>query len=756
VRRGLILLLMLLACRPAAASAEAIVTSDLLRLRQVTSIDVARDGLSVVYAVRSVAERGPGAASETEPQAGGGEAQGPEYEYRSHLFVADLRELAATPRQITFGPRQDGGPALSPDGRRIAFVRADAEPWVGVEREVGTAQVWVIDLRGGEARQVTRLKHGADAPRWSPDGRRLLVHGELPMTELDGQPPWDQERPGRAAPAAGSSSVGPAADPKGGAAGVVPRPDGTREEITAWLRHRAERYDPTVINRLHFQGERTLRRGMTFTQLFLVEVDDETAEPRQLTSEHYDHADARFIGSGGAIVYVTSKPATQHPDRVRQRSLWTMDAGGGGHRPLLALEGFALSSPLPSADGALIAFTAEQLDEPAYRVPQLGLVAASGGAGPTWLMPRFEHGVFGFQWLPARSSILFTTAREGGFPLLEISTGLLDPAPLIETVEGVPAGVHAMGAGGGTIVYTLTTPANPCVLRAVDARGDRLVQDLNPWVAQKRLSAPRVAWIKRPDGTRVQWWIMEPTGREPGKKYPLVLEMHGGPSAMWGPGEFTMWHEFQLLCSWGFGVAFANPRGSGGYGSAFLRGNHQNWGEGPAGDVLAALDQAMLEPWVDGERLLLTGGSYAGYLTAWIVAHEKRFKAAVAQRGVYDLETFFGEGNAWELVPWAMGGFPWDGRYRPIIDRESPFTYVNRIQTPLLIMHASQDLRTGVSQSEMMYRALKALGRPVEYVRYPDADHDLSRTGDPSQRMDRLNRIIEFFERFVDNPRPAP
>ncbi len=142
--------------------------------------------------------------------------------------------------------------------------------------------------------------------------------------------------------------------------------------------------------------------------------------------------------------------------------------------------------------------------------------------------------------------------------------------------------------------------------------------------------------------------------------------------------------------------------------------------------------------------------------SAWIVGHDHRFSAAVAQRGVYDLETFFGEGNAWRLANWAMGGHPWDRGMRTIYWRESPFTYVNKIRTPLLIMHSSRDLRTGVSQSEMLYRALKELQRPVEYVRYPDAGHDLSRSGDPTQRLDRLNRIIEFFDRHIDNPRPAP
>jgi dipeptidyl aminopeptidase/acylaminoacyl peptidase len=236
--------------------------------------------------------------------------------------------------------------------------------------------------------------------------------------------------------------------------------------------------------------------------------------------------------------------------------------------------------------------------------------------------------------------------------------------------------------------------------------------------------------------------------------------------AMWGPGEATMWHEFQFLAAQGFGIVYANPRGSGGYGHAFKKLNYQDWGEGPAGDVLAAASEAADdERWVDEDRQVVTGGSYAGYLTAWIVAQDDRFKAAVAQRGVYDLTTFLGEGNAWRLVPSHFGGYPWGPRDAmgdlgaepglsadaalELLRRNSPLTYVDRIRTPLLIMHADDDLRTGVIQSEMLYKSLKILGRPVEYVRYPDAGHDLSRTGDPTQRMDRVLRIYEFLARYV-------
>ena len=159
---------------------------------------------------------------------------------------------------------------------------------------------------------------------------------------------------------------------------------------------------------------------------------------------------------------------------------------------------------------------------------------------------------------------------------------------------------------------------------------------------------------------------------------------------------------------------------------------------------------------VDKDRLFLTGGSYAGYLTAWMIGHDQRFKAASAQRGVYDLSTFYGEANAWPLVPEEFGGYPWEPETRKVLDEESPITYVANIHTPFLIIHGSQDFRTGFAQSEMLFRSLKQLNRPVEYVRYPAIGHELTRSGPPLQRMDHMLRIIEFFERYAKNDRPAP
>jgi dipeptidyl aminopeptidase/acylaminoacyl peptidase len=306
---------------------------------------------------------------------------------------------------------------------------------------------------------------------------------------------------------------------------------------------------------------------------------------------------------------------------------------------------------------------------------------------------------------------------------------------------------------GDKLVFVKTEPADPfeLYLSDVDLKNAKRISDFNwDWVQTKQISFPEKKSFVNNKGLTVEYWMMKPVNYEAGKKYPLLLEIHGGPAAMWGPGETSMWHEFQYFCSQGYGVVYCNPRGSGGYGLDFLRANIKDWGTGPTSDVLTALDKTIAEGWADTSKLIVTGGSYAGYLVAWIIAHDHRFKAACSQRGVYDLATFFGEGNAWRLVPNYFGGYPWEPETKAILQRESPITYVQNITTPYIIFHGENDRRTGVTQGEMLYRSLKVLGRPVEYVRHPGATHEITRSGNNRQRMDQMLRTYEFFERWIN------
>ncbi|MBS1834831.1 MAG: S9 family peptidase, partial [Acidobacteria bacterium] len=408
-------------------------------------------------------------------------------------------------------------------------------------------------------------------------------------------------------------------------------------------------------------------------------------------------------------------------------------------------------APRFSDDGRTLYFTAAEADQPGFRQSKLGALDLASKK-ISWLAADWQSSV---QQLTVNGgNVYFSSSWQGSAPLLRLGAD----GKLTRVVDG-PVGVSAFDAAGGRVVYAQVSVPNPHELYVIDRDGrTRQISDLNGWVANRNIVLPEEHWITRPDGMKVQYWVMKPAQMEAGKKYPVVLDMHGGPSAMWGPGEASMWHEFQMFCAWGYGVVYSNPRGSSGYGYEFQRANYKNWGEGPASDVLAAFDEAMQAngAWMDADRQFLTGGSYAGYLPAWIISHDNRFKAAAAQRGVYDLTTFFGEGNAFRLVPGHFGGYPWEPDTRKLLERESPFTYVASIQTPFLILHGSQDLRTGVTQSEMMFKALAQMGRPVEYVRYPNIGHEQTRSGPPLQRMDHMLRIIEFFERYARNGGPLP
>jgi len=269
------------------------------------------------------------------------------------------------------------------------------------------------------------------------------------------------------------------------------------------------------------------------------------------------------------------------------------------------------------------------------------------------------------------------------------------------------------------------------------------------WLQDKIISFPEKYTYKNELGLAVEYWVVKPINFDATKKYPLLLEMHGGPASMWGPGDISMWHEYQYFAAKGYGIVYGNPRGSSGYGDRFLKSNVNDWGPGPSKDVLSYLDQTVHLGWADTTKLLISGGSYAGYLTAWIISHDQRFLAASAQRGVYNFKTFFGEANVWRMVPRYFGGYPWEEQTAKILDEQSPINYVANINTPLLIFHGDADNRTGITQSGMLYRSLKVLGKPVEYLQHPGASHELVRTGDNRQRIDQMLRTWEFFNRYL-------
>jgi len=643
--------------------------------------------------------------------------------------------------QITSGDRNDSALTISPDGSQLAFVRADTKK---------RPQVWVMPLRTpGEPRMVTDLEHGAGSPHWRGDSKALLVSSAIPISKLPGKPDFDLERPGR------DWFDFDRPDPKatGKAHG---RPDGDLRSIRDWLEHNSEHNDPSDLTRINFLGELALNGEMTVSELFRVDLGAE-GKTAQLTSTFRDHNDAVFSPKGDRILFASTPPSNLHPDRLREKTvIWEAAPDGSGEHPFIAQEGYSFRKPQFTPDGKRLILLGVQNDQPTYRQTALAL-CDNDGKSLKWLTPEGEPSV-GMADVSEEGRVYYNTEFHGGEPLhsVDLHTGKIE-----EIVDG-PVGVNAFAAAAGVVVYAQISAADPNELYVMTARGGRssarrLTEINAAWLEDKIVSLPEEHWITRPDGLKVQYWVMRPANAQAGKRYPWVLDIHGGPSAMWGPGEFTMWHEFQIFCSFGYGVVYSNPRGSAGYAYAFQRANFKDWGDGPMGDVMGVVDDAVAhDPAIDKDQLFVTGGSYAGYLTAWIIGHTDRFKAAAALRGVYDLSTFFGEGNAYRLVPEEFGGYPWQPETRKILDEQSPVTYVAKMHTPLLIIHGSSDNRTGIVQGQMLFRALKQMNKPVEYVRYPGAGHEITRSGQPQQRMDHMLRIIEFFERYTKNPAPPP
>lgn len=696
---------------------KAIVASDLMKIATTSWLQISPDGTKAITVVNRKAVKNEN-----------------EYYYTRHLYLLDLTGKDQ-PLQLTFGDRNDGQPQWSPDGKQIAFVRADGEK----------SQIWLLPLSGGEAHAITKADYSAFSPRWSPDGKKILYAASIPFYAIEGKTTWTYERPGREQGDEPNFKNMKADEKKK----ITTSPDGNLQDVRAWLAKNASESNPRVLNRQNIQGELNLQPDENFTHLFLIAASGEE-KAVQLTSGFQNFNNAEWSPDGKKII-CDSKAYTVHPDKERDSDLWIIDVESKQAKQLLHWEGYSISNPQFSPDALSISFFANTTSGRFYSQAIIA-TATANGEKPALLTASLDRDAGQAIWSADSKTIYFVAQIDGDIPLFSVPA----KGGAITKIIGNDSGINDFDVKGDRVVYALTETKNPWEVYtySLKEKSSKQITKLNEgWLSERQLIYPKEFWLTRPDGTKVQYWVMEPVGKKEGVKYPTILNIHGGPSAMWGPGIFSMWHEYQLENSWGYGVVYSNPRGSGGYGDKFKRANFKDWGTSPAGDILASLDEAINNnSWIDKDQLFVEGGSYAGYMVAWIVGHDNRFKAANAQRGVYDLSTFMGEGNAWRLVPDHFGGYPWEKETKQLLDFNSPLTYVNSINTPLLIIHGDQDLRTGVIQSETLYKSLKILNKPVEYIRYPKEGHELTRSGNPGRMMDHLLRVIEFFERYAKHP----
>jgi len=715
MRKTVALLSILFACIFASAqnTRDPVKVTDLLKIKSIGGVTLNNDGSKAAFTVTVI-----------EPD---GDTKW-EYKYVNQIWLAATDGSA--PRQIT-GKESSSQPAFSPDGKQLAFVRmADGKP-----------QIFLIALDGGEAQQVTKYKYGAGTPKWSPDGKEILFSSNISLKDLlkdsilnpsHAIPAWPFEKPGfdKNEQLAGSAAK---ADP-----------DGTIAEVRNYLDNNVTDKKARVFNNLDLQDETDVSAEVRFNHFFIVNAQT-GLNPQEVTHGFFSFNSADFTPDGKQLILSGDIDSTQNADRSMEHEIFLAERDGSRLRKLLGEDGKNFTGPKISPSGKWLAFQYGTTNF--VNIPALCIMPLNGVSADIITIP-IDRNKGALTWSNDEKYLYFNSPSNGGQPLYRVDI----KTKQAEQLTDYNSGVVSYDVVNNKTFFVKTEPADPFEVYVADAtaKNAKRISSFNyDWLQKKQLSFPEKKTFTNNKGQIVEYWVMKPVNYQAGKKFPLLLNIHGGPSAMWGPGETSMWHEFQFWCGKGYGVVYCNPRGSGGYGLDFLRANINDWGAGPTSDVLTALDKAVSEGWADTSRLVVTGGSYAGYLVAWIIAHDHRFKAACSQRGVYDLATFFGEGNAWRLVPDYFGGYPWEANAKSILERESPISYVQNITTPYIIFHGDNDRRTGFVQSEMLYRSLKVLGRPVEYVRHAGGTHELTRSGNNRQRIDQMLRTWEFFDRYI-------
>ena len=667
---------------------------DLLQLKFVDAIALSPDGTRVIYQVRLI-----------DPERD---------EYESHLWLVPLQ--GGEPRRLTFGEHKNGSAAWSPDGTWIAFVS---------DRKDKRAQIFRLSLEGGEAERLSDLDGLVSGLAWSPDGKKIA------FTYRAADPTETGHLPGSVPAKKAAAAKAEKKDPK----------------------------PPTFLHltRLHYKedGQSFLPKSRFHVHL----LDLATREAKPLTSGDWDHGAPAWSPGGKWLAFAANRlPDADYHNTVMD--IWLVPSTGGEPRNLTPEPGMAFA-PAWSPDGSQIAYLGNTDENDAWGVKNFHLWTASPQGGPARdLVPDFDRTALDLMgtdlrdshdaaqpvWSPDGTTIYFVASDQGSTHLYAVSAKGGTP----RRVTSGPLALFAVQGSRGTKDLAIVRCGHAdagTVARLDPATGavSALAQPNGALFGALEVGEPEEFWIDMAAGHRVQCWMLKPPNADRGRKYPMVLEIHGGPRIQYGACFF---HEFQVLAGAGFYVLFSNPRGAQGYGEAFTRSIVQDWGGPDYEDLMRVVDEALRRyPEIDPERLGVTGGSYGGYMTNWIVGHTDRFKAAVTHRSVVDIKTLLLAGDFSDDSVHEFGDQPW--RNSEGFRRMSPLTYVENIRTPLLITHSLEDHRCPVEEAEQLYTALKLLRREVEMVLFPGESHGLSRGGTPSRRLARLHFIRKWFTRHL-------
>ncbi|HEY7992696.1 MAG TPA: S9 family peptidase [Candidatus Eremiobacteraceae bacterium] len=667
---------------PAMAATRPVKAEDLFALHTVSSAIISHDGSRIAYVVTKM--------------------DGPKDTYLTDIWVADVSTGHAW--QLTQGD-SDADPAWSPDDKWLAFDSGRGDK----------GQVYRISLGGGEAQRLTDLPNGAFAPSYSHDGSRILFSS----VTLDAKTPAHIDFK---------------------AAGFTPKD----EQKTS---------DVRIITVRHFESN---GQGDTYDRhvhLWVMSADG--GGQRALTSGHeWSEQGAVWSPDDRQIAFGTLHG--DDPYGVRNDIYVIPSSGGAARKIPLALVGNY--QPTWSGDGKGIYYFKQVTHDPAGyasldytsldATAQRELVPpdtlawgdavitdmTEGGAGCGPLLGPGDRWYLAIVSRPGASALVKYDARTGA----------------ATTIAGGDREVLecSMSDDGSKAAFVASDATHPSELYVVDTNAGapkRLTNVNGAYLATVSLSTPQEFEIVDNAGYHVHYWVMRPPNAVAGRRYPTILDIHGGPQTEFGNAYFD---EFQYLAGLGYNVVYADPRGSPGFGHAFEAALNLSWGDAMFDDEMRVMDAVAQRPDVDSGRLGVSGGSYGGYATLWVIEHTDRFKAAISERPAVNMTTQWLAGDVnFAFDPKYSWGNPWDHFSQNW--RVSPSAYVDKIHTPLMLLHSDNDIRTPIGETLQVFSALKILGREVQYVEFPRDNHDLSRTGEPIHRVERLRIGADWFAKYL-------
>ena len=604
-------------------------------------------------------------------------------------------------RPLAGGAAQEANPRWSPDGTRLAYVSGDTE---------GGAQIYVKWLAAAVTTRVTNLTEAPSNLAWSPDGRTLAFVMRVPVKrELL----------------------------------AVKLPDAPKG--AKWA-------DPLkVIDRVVYRADGEGFLPDAYEHVFVVPADGGTA--RQLTAGPFDHGDLAWAPDGRELL-VSANRRTDADMNPADTEIHAIDLATSAIRALTKRFG-PDDSPAVSPDGKLIAYTGFDDRYQGYQRKRLYLLRRDGGEIRE-LAAALDRDVVRPTWSRDGRLIYFQFDDQGRTKIASVDLA----GKIIELADDLGGEGWSRPYGGGTfsvaadgtIAYSANDPLAPADIGLLERGKHRHLTELNAeLLGQRTLGQIEEIWSTTPaDGRRIQSWLIHPPGQDPAKKYPLILEIHGGPFANYGP-RFAA--ELQLYAAAGYAVLFSNPRGSTSYGEEFGNLIHHAYPGNDYDDLMSAVDAAIAAGGIDGERLFVTGGSGGGVLTAWIVGKTGRFRAAAVQKPVINWASFVLTSDAtnffyrywFESPPWKDPEAYW---------KRSPLSLVGNVTTPTMVVTGEQDYRTPISESEQFYQALRLRGVDTLLVRVPGASHSLDVR--PSLLISRVAHILAWFAKHDASATKAP